>query len=118
MGLFPVEALLLEASVSCQMSERIVVRIDLVSAFVAVVFIPSVNSGTSSPNINGAVVALSPVFPSDGSVGQRDRKLGKRESKHLLQAMHSHLAKAKENMCLAQLRKGLESRGLSYPLTV
>lgn len=78
----------------------------------------SVNSGTSSPNINGAVVALSPVFPSDGSVGQRDRKLGKRESKHLLQAMHSHLAKAKENMCLAQLRKGLESRGLSYPLTV
>lgn len=73
------------------------------------VFIPSVNSGTSSPNINGAVVALSPVFPSEGSVGQRDRKLGKREYKHLLQAMHSHLAKAKENMCLAQLRKGLES---------
>lgn len=73
------------------------------------VFIPCVNSGTSSPNINGAVVALSPVFPSEGSVGQRDRKLGKREYKHLLQAMHSHLAKAKENMCLAQLRKGLES---------
>ncbi|KAK8935139.1 hypothetical protein KSP39_PZI014102 [Platanthera zijinensis] len=99
-------------------AERIVVPIDLFSAFVPVVFIPSVNSGTSSPNINGAVVALSPVFPSDGSVGQRDRKLGKRESKHLLQAMHSHLAKTKENMCLAQLRKGLESRGLSYPLTV
>ncbi|KAL0283045.1 UNVERIFIED_CONTAM: hypothetical protein Sradi_7242000 [Sesamum radiatum] len=78
------------------------------------VFIPCVNSGTSSPNINGAVVALSPVFPSEGSVGQRDRKLGKREYKHLLQAMHSHLAKAKENMCLAQLRKGLESLRITF----